>query len=69
MKNILITGGLGYIFSNFTNYMAKRHDLNIIVLDKFSYVSSLENIDKDVKAEIIIGNTSNKELVILSDIL
>lgn len=63
MKNVLITGALGYILSNLTNFIAKKHDLNIVVLDKNSYVSSLKNIDDDVKAEIIIGDICNKELV------
>lgn len=45
MKNILITGGCGFIGSNFVNYLtAKYPDFNIINIDALYYCASLDNI-------------------------
>ncbi len=46
---ILVTGGAGFIGSNFINYMlAKYPDYRIINLDKLTYAGNLNNL-KDVK--------------------
>lgn len=65
MKNFLITGALGFIASNFTNYMAQKYsDSKFIILDKKDYCSSLDNVDADLKnVEIVIGDIQNSELV------
>jgi dTDP-glucose 4,6-dehydratase len=45
MKNILVTGGAGFIGSAFVRYMVKRYpDYNIIVLDKLTYAGNLDNL-------------------------
>lgn len=45
MKNILVTGGAGFIGSNFVHYMLERYsDINIIVFDKLTYAGNLENL-------------------------
>jgi dTDP-glucose 4,6-dehydratase len=44
-KNILVTGGAGFIGSNFINYiLSSRDDLNIVNLDKLTYAGNLENL-------------------------
>lgn len=66
MKNFLVTGALGFIASNFVNYMSKKYpNSNFIVLDKKDYCSSVENISQDTlkNTEIIIGDIRNHELV------
>lgn len=63
MGNLLITGGAGFIGSNFVRYMLEKHpDNEIVVLDKLTYAGRLENL-KDVIDEItfIRGDICNKE--------
>jgi dTDP-glucose 4,6-dehydratase len=45
MKNILVTGGAGFIGSEFVRYMIETYpDYHIIVLDKLTYAGNLDNL-------------------------
>ncbi len=45
MKNILVTGGAGFIGSAFVRYMVEKYpDYNIIVYDKLTYAGNLDNL-------------------------
>ncbi len=47
-KTILVTGGAGFIGSNFIHYMFKKYpDVKIINLDLLTYAGNLENL-KDI---------------------
>jgi dTDP-glucose 4,6-dehydratase len=68
-KNILITGGLGFIGSNFIEYFYENNnlkDFSITNLDKNTYAANLNNINKfknNKNYSTIIGDINNKELV------
>ena len=45
MKNILVTGGAGFIGSAFVRYMVEKYpQYNIIVLDKLTYAGNIDNL-------------------------
>lgn len=49
MKTYLVTGGAGFIGSNFVNYMLKKYDdVKIVNVDCLTYAGNLENL-KDVE--------------------
>jgi dTDP-glucose 4,6-dehydratase len=45
MKNVLVTGGAGFIGSNFVRYLlAAAPDVQVVTLDALTYAGSLENL-------------------------
>ena len=45
MKNIMVTGGAGFIGSNFVIHMLQKYaDYNILVYDKLTYAGNLDNL-------------------------
>jgi len=67
MKNILVTGGAGFIGSNFINYfLQKRKDIFIVNLDKLTYAGNLKNlktVEDHPNYVFIKGDIVNDELV------
>lgn len=62
--NVLVTGGCGFIGSNFLNIMKHKYpNYNFINLDKMDYCSNIHNINEDV-CKTICGNITNKELLV-----
>lgn len=68
MTRILVTGGCGFIGSNFINYWLRSHSEDYIVnLDKMTYAADESYIDRKLTTnnyELIRGDTANKELVL-----
>jgi dTDP-glucose 4,6-dehydratase len=63
---ILITGGAGFIGSNFARLVAKeRPDWNIVVLDKLTYAGRLENVEdlRGPRFEFIQGDIADPKAV------
>ena len=68
MRRILITGGVGFIGSNFVRYLFENYpDYNIIVLDALTYAGNADNIPDTIKNDsrftFWFGNVRNAELV------
>ncbi|MGW9404569.1 dTDP-glucose 4,6-dehydratase [Arthrobacter sp. NPDC055585] len=65
MRRFLVTGGAGFIGSNFVHYALAHTDASITVLDKLTYAgnkASLEGLPAD-RFELIQGDICDAELV------
>jgi len=64
-KNIIVTGGLGFIGSNLVNYLIKKK-FNVINIDKISYSSNIYNVKehlKNSKYKFIRCDINNKKII------
>src|SRR5713101_5716117 len=65
MTRLLVTGGAGFIGSNFTRRAANRGD-EVVVLDKLTYAGNLENL-RDLldakKIRFVKGDVCDRDLV------
>lgn len=65
--NILVTGGAGFIGSNFIHYMLEKHpDDNLVNLDLLTYAGNIHNLDDirdNPRYHFVKGNIVNRELV------
>src|SRR5689334_18367352 len=67
MRNILITGGAGFVGTNFIYYWLKRHAKDqVTVLDALTYAGNLKNlgaIDSFPNYRFIKGNILDQSLL------
>jgi len=60
MENILVTGGAGFIGSNFVHYMLRTHpDYRIVVYDKLTYAGNpdnLQDVAQDPRFAFVLGD-------------
>lgn len=67
MKVMLVTGGAGFIGSNFVNYFLKRNKNFIVInIDKLTYAGNLSNlreVENSPRHHFIKGDICNYELV------
>ena len=65
-KRIIVTGGCGFIGSNFVHHVVREHpDVHVTVLDKLTYAGNPENIaglDPE-RVELVVGDICDAELV------
>ncbi len=66
-KNVLVTGGAGFIGANFIPYfLEKNQNIHIVNLDKLTYagdISNLEDIQNNDRYTFIKGDICNRKLI------
>ena len=67
MKSVLVTGGAGFIGSNFVPYFVEKYpDYQIINLDKLTYAGNLDNLKECAAApnyKFVQGDICDRDLV------
>lgn len=67
MQKVLVTGGAGFIGSNFIRCMLNKYsDLHITNLDKLTYAGNLDNLDgleKNPNYKFVKGDIADKKIV------
>lgn len=66
MQNILVTGGSGFIGSNFIRHMLNTYEYHLVNLDKLTYAGNLENlkdIEDHARYTFIQGDIIDRDLV------
>lgn len=59
---VLVTGGAGFIGSNFVHYLHDNTDYEITVLDALTYAGNADNL-KGTRANLVQGNIQDEQLV------
>jgi dTDP-glucose 4,6-dehydratase len=66
-RKILVTGGAGFIGSNFARYMLNKHDdIEVVVLDKLTYAGNLDNlteVEGSPRYKFIHGDICDEKVV------
>lgn len=65
-KNIIVTGGCGFIGSNFVHYVVNNHpEVHVTVLDKLTYAGNKENLAglPEDRVKLVVGDICDKELL------
>ena len=66
LKNIIVTGGCGFIGSNFVHHVVNNHpDVHVTVLDKLTYAGNPENIAglPSDRVELVVGDICDAALL------
>lgn len=63
MKNIFVTGGAGFIGSNFIHLTLKKGGIRLLNLDKFTYAGNLDSLrecEQDKNYNFVQGDICNQ---------
>ncbi|MCT1366527.1 dTDP-glucose 4,6-dehydratase [uncultured Kocuria sp.] len=65
MGTILVTGGAGFIGSNFVHHLVEHSDHRVVVLDKLTYAASASSLDvlPGERVELVQGDVADASLV------
>ncbi len=65
-ETVLVTGGCGFIGTNFVRHMLEKYDHHIINLDKLTYAGNLENlqdIERDDRYTFVRGDIAARPIL------
>ena len=61
---LLVTGGLGFIGSNFIEYVLKTHsEIQIINIDKCDYCARVDNVDRHPRYTLVLADITDKQIM------
>ncbi|MCO7239737.1 dTDP-glucose 4,6-dehydratase [Aeromicrobium sp. CnD17-E] len=65
MQRILVTGGAGFIGSNFVHYVVEHTDLVVTVVDKLTYAGNRANLDglPEDRVRLVVGDIADADLM------
>ena len=65
MERILVTGGAGFIGSNFVHHLVHHTDAVVTVLDKLTYAASRESLDglPPERVSLVVGDVADQACV------
>lgn len=66
MKKIIVTGGAGFIGSNFVHYVVNNHpEVHVTVLDKLTYAGNKANLSglPEDRVQLVVGDIADAKLV------
>jgi dTDP-glucose 4,6-dehydratase len=63
MAHLLVTGGAGFIGSNFVHHVIEHTDHTVTVLDKLTYAGNRASIDGLDRVELVVGDIADAALV------
>jgi dTDP-glucose 4,6-dehydratase len=65
MDRVLVTGGAGFIGSNFVHHLLEHTDTQVTVLDKLTYAASRESIAclPEDRVRLVVGDVADADLV------
>lgn len=66
LKNIIVTGGAGFIGSNFVHYVVNNYpEIHVTVLDKLTYAGNKANLAglPEERVTLVVGDVADSDLV------
>ena len=65
MRQIVVTGGAGFIGSNFVHHLIEHTDASVIVLDKLTYAASRESLAglPSDRVQLVVGDVADEVVV------
>ena len=64
MSHLLVTGGAGFIGSNFVHYLLDNTEHTVTVLDKMTYAANKKSLDglDSTRFNLVVGDIADREL-------